>query len=123
MSSIDHVFDGSTLTPSEKHASTIFGKLLIKLRELGKLRLKSLLNDISAQDMHDNVIMLTVSDRNTYDMLRGRNDTETINSVLNSIESGVSVGYRLVEKKTYNKYRFEQYLVETFGRIVTIKRD
>ncbi len=122
MTSIDNVFDGSKLTPSEKYASTIFGKLLIKLRELGKLRLKGLMDAIIGSDMHDNVITLTVSDRNSFEMLRNKNDLETVNSVLDGIESGTTVSYKLEEKKTYNMFRFEQFLVETFGRIVTIIR-
>ena len=122
MSSIDDVFDGSKLSASEKHASTIFGKLLVKLRELGKLRLKSLMDAIIGSDMPGSVITLVVSDRNSYDMLKSQGDLNTVNSVLDGIESGTTVVYKLQEKKTYNVFRFEQFLVDTFGRIVTIIR-
>ena len=121
MTNIDNIFT-STLTPSQKRAGVIFGKLLIKLRQDSKIRLKGLMDAVSDSDMQGNVILLTVSDRNSYEMLNNRTDMNTVNEVLASIEDGVTVSYKLVEKKTYNQYRFEQYLRETFGKIVTIKK-
>lgn len=120
MANIDAIFK-SDLSENEKHAKSIFGKLLLLLRRNNFVRIYSLMSSVSAQNYADNVITLIFSDNSSYLMLNNKEDIANINKLLGEIEEGLSVELKTSGEKTFDEYKFEEYLKAEFGKIVTIK--
>ena len=120
MADIDSIFT-SNLDNSEKHARSLFGKLLISLRKNDFMKIYSLMNGVIDEKYEDNVLKLVFSDKNSYDMLNNTEDISTINKLLNEIENAVSVSLEFSENKTFDGYQFEEFLKSEFGKILTIK--
>ena len=120
MADIDSIFT-SNLDTSEKHARSLFGKLLISLRKNNFMKIYSLMNGVIDEKYEDNVLKLVFSDKNSCDMLNNTEDISTINNLLNEIENAVSVSLEFSENKTFDGYQVEEFLKGEVGRILTIK--
>lgn len=120
MADIDSIFT-SNLDNSEKHARSLFGKLLIVLRKNDYMKIYSLMSNVIDEKYNDNVLKLVFSDKNSCDMLNNTEDISTINKLLNEIENGLNVSMEFVENKTFDEYQFEEFLKNEFGKILTIK--
>ena len=99
----------------------IFGKLLIKLRNTNHIKLYSLLGGVSDTDLRDNVLEIIFSDKTSYEMTKNKNDIDCLNQLVDEIESGVRIKLTNNGKEPYDPYKFEQYLRDEFGKILTIK--
>ena len=120
MANFDEIFK-SDLTEQDKLAKSIFGKLLILLRKNNHMKLYSLMNGVSDTKMQDNVIKLIFDDKIAYDMANNPNDLETLKSLLGDIDKGLSLKIENGQAKTFDEYKFVEYLKDEFGKILTIK--
>lgn len=120
MTDINSIFK-SDLDEGQKHARSIFGKLLLSLRRNNYMKIYSLMSGVSGWEYENNVITLIFSDNNSYLMLNNNGDIEDINKLLNDIENNLKVQFKCNAEKTFDEYKFEEYLKEEFGKIVTIK--
>lgn len=120
MADINSIFK-SDLDENQKHARLLFGKLLISLRNNNYMKIYSLMSGVSEQKFAGNVLTLVFSDNNSYLMLNNNGDIEDINSLLDSIENGVKIKFESSNTKGFDEYKFEEYLKEEFGKILTIK--
>lgn len=120
MADINSIFK-SDLDENQKHARLLFGRLLISLRNNDYMKIYSLMSGVSDQKFDGSVLTLVFSDNNSYLMLNNSGDIEDINSLLDSIESGVKIKLESSNAKEFDEYKFEEYLKEEFGKILTIK--
>ena len=120
MANFDEIFK-SDLTEQDKLAKSIFGKLLILLRKNNHMKLYSLMNGVSDTKMQDNVIKLIFDDKIAYDMANNPNDLETLKSLLGDIDKGLSLKIENGQAKTFDEYKFVEYLKDEFGKILAIK--
>lgn len=121
MTNFDKIFEKSDISEDKKKSKTIFGKLLIKLRSTNHIKLYSLLGGVSDTDLVDNVLEIVFSDKTSYEMTNNKNDIECLNALVNEVENGVRVKLINNGKEPYDPYKFEQYLRDEFGKILTIK--
>lgn len=120
MADIDNIFT-SELNENEKHAKSIFGKLLLLLRKNNCMKIYSLMSGVSEQTYSNNVITLVFSDNSSYLLLNNTDDLADLNGYLNEIEEGLKVELKVSGEKTFDEHQFEEYLKDEFGKIVTIK--
>lgn len=121
MAGLDDLFEKSTLAESKKKSKMIFGKLLIALRKSGAIKLYSLLGGVSETDISNNKLMMYFKEQATFDMVNTSHDIENINGILSSIEGDLKVEMICLEKNHLDEYKFEEFLKEEFGKILTIK--
>lgn len=123
MVELDGIFTKSNLDKNKKNSKMIFGKLLIKLRKNNKIKLYSLLESVIDTDMDVSVIKLIVKDKSTYDMLNNPTDIGILNSSLDEIANGLRLELVCCEKNEFDTQKFETFLKNEFGKILTIKKD
>lgn len=123
MSGLDEVFTKSNLNESKKKAKMIFGKLLINLRKNNRIKLYSLLESVVDTDINNNVIILTFSDRSSYDMIKNNTDMAILKDIISSLEEGLDIDIACNAKEEFDLYKFEMFLKDEFGKILTIKKD
>lgn len=121
MAGLDDLFEKSTLAESKKKSKMIFGKLLIALRKNGAIKLYSLLGGVVDTDVANNNLLMYFKDQATFDMVNISHDIATINEILSSIDSDLKVEMICLEKNHLDEYKFEEFLKEEFGKILTIK--
>lgn len=120
MNSFDEIFT-SNLDENKKKSKMIFGKLLLNMRKNNHIRLYSLMSEVFDTDYRDNVLTLIIGDKSTFEMMNNRNDIDTINQELSSIDSAYTIDIRCEEQKKFDMYQFEEKLRKEFGKILTIK--
>ncbi len=120
MVNIDAIFV-SQLDDNQKHAKSVFGKLLLALRKNNSMRVYALMGSVVDQRYDGKYITIVFSDKNSYLMLNNNGDISDINAMLDDIEKGLTVKFEYIESKEFDEYKFEQYLASEFGKIVTIK--
>ena len=118
---LDKIFQKSNLDENKKKSKTIFGKLLIKLRSENLIKLYSLLGAVSDTDLKDNILEIALDDKTSYDMVNNQHDIANINNLLETIESGVKVAFINNGKEVFDQFKFESFLKQEFGKILTIK--
>lgn len=120
MADINSIFT-SNLNDSQKHARSLFGKLLISLRKNDYMKIYSLMSNVIDQKYENNVLKLVFSDKNSYELLNNNEDILNINKLLNEIEDALTIAFECGESKGFDEYQFEEYLKNEFGKILTIK--
>ena len=121
MAGLDNLFEKSTLAESKKKSKMIFGKLLIALRKSGAIKLYSLLGGVTETDIVDSKLVMYFKDQATFDMVNNANDISNLNELLFAIESELKIEMICLEKNHLDEYKFEAFLKEEFGKILTIK--
>ena len=111
----------SELSESEKKAKRVFGRLLIALRKNSHIKLYSLLGGVTKSNIVDNTLIITISDKTSFDMINNPHDISGIEAELNSIEPGLKVQFECDGVAAFDMYKFEERLKAEFGRILTIK--
>lgn len=120
MTNFDKIFT-SDLDENKKKSKMIFGKLLLSMRKNNKLRLYSLMSEVFDTELNDNTLILVIGDKSNYEMMNNKPDLETILQELSTIQSGLQVELKCVEKVKFDMYQFEERLKKEFGKILTIK--
>jgi len=120
MAKIDDIFK-SDLSENEKFAKSLFGKMLIKLRKENYMRLYSLMSSVSSTKINDDKLILIFSDKSAYEIVESKTDYDTLNLIIRNIDERFVLKLELQEKKVFDEYKFEEFLRQEFGRILTIK--
>ena len=123
MASLDDIFTKSNLDENKKKSKMLFGRLLINLRKTNHIKLYSLLESVNETDMTEDKIILTLSDKVSFDMINNKNDIAELTEIMNSIQEGFKVELTCNGKEPFDKFKFEQFLKDEFGNLLTIKRD
>lgn len=121
MASVDNIFEKSDISESKKKSKMLFGRLLIALRKQGAIKLYSLLGSVSDSDIEQDKLVLFIKDKTSFDMLNTSHDIQEINNTLVNIDKSFSIEFRSLEESCLDEYKFEQFLKEEFGKILTIK--
>ena len=111
----------SELSESEKIAKRIFGRLLISLRKNSHIKLYSLLGGVTKSNIIENTLVITISDKTSFDMINTPHDIANIEAELNNIQAGMKVQFECDGVEAFDMFKFEERLKEEFGRILTIK--
>lgn len=122
MATLDDIFK-SDLDENKKKAKMLFGRLLIGLRKTNHIKLYSLLESVNETDMTEDKIVLTLSDKVSFDMLNNKNDINELTELMGNIQAGLKVELLCNGKEPFDKFKFEQFLKDEFGNLLTIKRD
>ena len=122
MATLDDIFK-SDLDENKKKAKMLFGRLLIGLRKTNHIKLYSLLESVNETDMTEDKIILTLSDKVSFDMLNNKNDINELTELMGNIQAGLKVELLCNGKEPFDKFKFEQFLKDEFGNLLTIKRD
>lgn len=117
---INEIFT-SDLQESEKKSKRIFGKLLINLRKNNHIKLYSMLGGVTKSNIIDNMLVITIPDKTSFDMINNNHDIANIEAELDSIESGLKVKFECDGVEEFDVFKFEERLKAEFGRILTIK--
>ncbi|MGN0960726.1 MAG: hypothetical protein ACI4PF_00835 [Christensenellales bacterium] len=120
---LDNVFVKSNLDENKKKAKMIFGKLLINLRKSNHIKLYSMLESVVDANIEDNVIKLLFSDKSSFDMLNNTNDLGVLKENINAIQNGLGLSINCDAKEEFDTYKFETFLKQEFGKLLTIKKD
>ena len=120
---IDDIFTKSSTNNNEKKAKMLFGKLLIQLRKTNHIKLYALLESVGKTDIVEDKLELTLGDKVSFDMLNNKNDLNLLASILSEIESGIGISIQCNEKEKFDIFKFESFLKNEFGKILTIKKD
>lgn len=123
MAGLDDIFVKSNLDENRKRAKMLFGRMLINLRKNNRIKLYSLLESVSDTVMQDNVIKITLSDKSSYDMINNSGDILVLKEVLNTIQRGLDIEIACDGKEEFDMFRFETFLKQEFGKLLTIKKD
>lgn len=121
MADLDKLFEKSDISENKKKSKMIFGKLLIALRKNGFIKLYSLLGSVGETDFNDNVLKLSLKDNASYDLINNVNDIDSINKILREIDGNYSIQFGSLEKNSLDEFKFEEFLKDEFGKILTIK--
>ena len=117
---IDKIFT-SNLDENKKKSKMIFGKLLLNMRRNNYIRLYSLMSEVIDTDYENNKLTLIIGDKSSFEMLSSKNDFDTIEKELKSIDENLVLDLRCEELKKFDMYQFEEFLRKEFGKILTIK--
>jgi len=124
MAVLDNVFQKSNLEESQKKAKMLFGRILINLRKNDKFKLYSLLESVNVSDIVEGCLIITLSDKVSYEMLNNQHDISELLKVAQSINADITqVKIKCNGKDPFDKFKFETRLKEEFGRILVIKKD
>ena len=120
MTGFDKIFEKSNASEEKKKSKKLFGRLLINLRNSNHIKLYSLMEAVVDTDMQENIVTLTFDEKSSFDMVNNPKDIELINSILQSIEEGITCKLECNNKKVFDEYQFEQFLRKEFGKMLTI---
>lgn len=120
MASFDEIFT-SDLDANKKKSKMLFGKLLLSMRKNNKLRLYSLMSEVFDTELNENTLTLVIGDKSNYEMMNNKTDLESISNELSTIQSGLQLELKCVEKVKFDMFQFEERLKREFGKILTIK--
>ena len=123
MEQLDKIFAKSNLDESVRKSKMIFGKLLINLRKNNRIKLYSLLESVTDTNLIDNVIILTLSDKSSYELINNSADLSILKEILNTIQAGLNIEIRCDGKEELDVYKFESFLKQEFGKLLTIKKN
>lgn len=123
MEQLDKIFAKSNLDESVRKSKMIFGKLLINLRKNNRIKLYSLLESVTDTNLIDNVIILTLSDKSSYELINNNADLSILKEILNTIQAGLNIEIRCDGKEELDVYKFESFLKQEFGKLLTIKKN
>lgn len=98
-------------------AKTVFGNLLIALREKGEMKQYVMLSDVKNVSIEKDKLLLEIVDKNTFDTLNTSQSLSILNSILGN---NLKVQFLLnIEKK--KKENIEEKLKKQFGNMFEVK--
>ena len=121
MATLDEIFTKSDLDESKKQAKMLFGRLLINLRKTNHIKLYSLLESVEESDIVADNLVLTLTDKVSFDMINNNNDILALNEVLSGIREGLKIELKCNGVEPFDKNKFESRLKQEFGKLLTIK--
>ncbi len=109
------IIKNPTIQPDEK---TLFGKLLVSLREKNEVMLIALLGENTNFVLNNNVLTLHSSNEQEFKTLTKPDNLKILNDTMNEIENGVKVSVEFKEEK--KQPSIEEMLKEKFGNDLKI---
>ena len=100
-------------------SQTIFGKLLVHLRNNNEMMLMALLGENTQFSLENNVLNLFSQNQQEFNALSKPDNIKILNDALNEIMSGTRINIQYIEEK--KEPTIEDLLREKFGDDIKIK--